>query len=740
MKNEEFEDSAKNSDKKKKIISSKDKNIEEREKLLDTFLSEIATSNNNITDDYKHTESFLDFTIDDYPEIEIPDEIEIKIKKLREIAASIENKKETISISPQKADKKYTIDYARSLNTEQLLAVTTINGPLLIIAGAGSGKTRVIVYRVSYLLENDINPQEILLLTFTRKAAKEMLSRVEKLLKDKNVGKITGGTFHSFASFILRKYSNLLNIPNNFTIIDTIDAEDTIDLIRTELKYNKKAIKFPRKRRIQSIISSARNRNITIRQVIEKEFSGLLDYVEDIELICNGYTKYKKMSNIFDFDDLMEVLRNSLRDNLHFREKLQEVYRYIMVDEFQDTNLAQKEIVDYIAERHKNIMVVGDDSQSIYAFRGANFENILRFPETYPECQVTKIEQNYRSNQKILDFTNSIIEHAKMGYKKTLYSKIFNDNTPFIKKFYDQEEEAAFIVSKIIELNEKEIPLNQIAVLNRADWHNRYIQAELTRRSIPYVVVGGFRFNERRHIKDVISFLRIVFNPLDAVAWNRILKLLPGIGKMSAGNIIRELRKHKGIINFKHFADKNYCDELKRLEQILKKAGNTSVSIAGKLKIIKEYYSPILETKEIDYKIRLLDINVLIDLAGKYTDIEKFLSDFALEPPSKNLAGHTTPLIDETEDKPLVVSTVHSAKGLEWYAVFIPHALEGLFPSNRAINIEEMEEERRLFYVACTRAKEKLFITFPSNIISYDAYFSYPSRFIVEIEKDKYQV
>ena len=324
-------------------------------------------------------------------------------------------------------------------------------------------------------MENGIPPQQILLLTFTRKAANEMLARTTSLLNDMRCQKVMGGTFHSFANYLLRKYSKSLNISPNFTIIDTIDSEDVIDLIRHELHFEKRSRAFPRKARIQSIISKARNCNITIKAVIDREFRGLTEFVSDIEIIGKAYSEYKKANNLFDYDDLMEFLRNSLRTNFQFREKVQETFRYIMVDEFQDTNTIQKEIVDLIAEKYRNVMVVGDDSQSIYSFRGANFENILRFPETYPDCKFIRIEQNYRSKQDILTFTNSVINNAKIGYKKRLFSTKIGHGKPIVKKFYNQEDEAEYIVSKILEIREREIPLNQIAVLYRASYHSNFI-------------------------------------------------------------------------------------------------------------------------------------------------------------------------------------------------------------------------------------------------------------------------
>ncbi len=708
--------------------------------LLNNFLKQITgTESISSATSSSFSDDIASIDWSEYPEIELPPALEEKIERLRAITGSIEKKHDDLTVWHAKETGQMKVNYAGSLNRAQLAAVMVTEKPVLVIAGAGSGKTRVIVHRVSYLIEKGVDPGSILLLTFTRKAAREMLERVETLLGDNRVGNITGGTFHSFAAFILRKYSNLLDLPPNFTIIDASDSEDIVDLIRSELKLNTKDKKFPRKSRIFDIISYSRNKNTTISSIIHEQYTGLIDYIPDIELIFRGYTEYKKLSRILDFDDLMDTLRNSLRDNLRFRESLQKQYKYIMVDEFQDTNIVQKEIVDFIAARHRRIMVVGDDSQSIYAFRGANYENILRFPETYPDCAVIKIEENYRSNQKILDFTNSIIDHSRLGYRKKLFTKNARQTVPVIKRVYDQQAEAEFIVGRIMELTEENIPLSEIAILNRADWHNRYIQAEMSKRGIPYVVVGGFRFNERMHIKDIISYLRITYNPADAVAWHRVLKYIGGIGQITAGTLINEFRKSRDPFSFEMFRKKKFYDELLSLGNMLSRASLPDNTLTQKIDIIIDYYSPILRERADDYYIRMQDVAVLSDLSRKYRELDKFLSDFALDPPSKRVADQTQPLIDEgEEDGKVTISTVHSAKGLEWYAVFIPHALEGMFPSNRAKNIEEMEEERRLFYVACSRAREELYITFPRNIYSYDAVFHLPSRFLVEIDSGMY--
>ncbi|MDI6759039.1 MAG: ATP-dependent helicase [Candidatus Omnitrophota bacterium] len=673
-----------------------------------------------------------------YEHPEITRDVQEKINRLRMITSSIER---NLIQSPGKGARieNLKIDYEKSLNDTQYIAATTIDGPFLVIAGAGSGKTRVIVYRTAFLLENKVLPQEILLLTFTRKAANEMLLRVGVLLADSRHEKVMGGTFHSVANYLLRRYSKTLNISPNFTIIDTVDSEDIIGLLTAKMHFQKRDRAFPRKGQVQEIISKARNCNIQIKAVIDREFDGLTEFISNIELIGKAYSEHKKASNLFDYDDLMEFFRDSLRDNLQFRESIHENFRYIMVDEFQDTNTIQKEIVDLIAQRHRNIMVVGDDSQSIYSFRGANFENILRFPETYPDCRFVKIEENYRSSQDILDFTNSVIENAKLGYKKKLFSTKACFGRPIVKKFDSLEQEAEYIVSKILKIKEEGVSLNQIAVLYRASFHSNFIQAELLKRDIPYVVFGGIRFIERRHVKDIIAYLRVIFNPKDSVSWMRILKLIPGIGDITAGKILDCIQSLDNRIILGDSLKHKCLQEVKKLEDILNHLSKTEIAIFDKIGILKKYYSPILKRMESDYETRLKDIDTLCRFADRYDNLEKFLSDFTLDPPSTKYQNQTNPFIDEIKSKPLVLSTIHSAKGLEWDSVFIPHLLDGLFPSVKTIeDIEEIEEERRLFYVACTRAKQRLYLTMPSYIASWNDFFSLPSRFLAEVRKEKY--
>ncbi len=635
--------------------------------------------------------------------------------------------------------KDFKIDYKASLNPSQYAAATTVDGPLLVIAGAGSGKTRTIVYRVAFLIESGVPPESILLLTFTRKAANEMISRTSDLLDDMRCQQVTGGTFHSFANHFLRRYSALAGVSAGFTIADTVDSEDIIDLCRRELHLEKHKKAFPRKARLQEIISRARNCGMSVSEVVERDYSGLVEFTKEMDLISRAFDTYKKSHQIFDFDDLMERLRDSLAENARFRNAIQGRFNYIMVDEFQDTNLVQKEIADQVAASHRNIMVVGDDSQSIYSFRGANFENILRFPETYPDCKYVKIEQNYRSNQDILDFTNSLISKAQLGYRKNLYSTKNSRGKPHVKRLFDQPAEAEFIVSKILELREHGVGLNQIAVLYRASHHGNFIQAELLTHNIPYVVYGGIRFIERRHVKDIIAYLKIIQNPLDAISWNRILHLIPGVGGVTASRIVNHIQKQEGSMDFSGFEGKKYAPGLEELGETLMKARKDGLTIPERIDVFAGYYAPILDTLEDDSEVRLKDIDVLCELARRYEDLEKFLSDFALDPPSNRFQDKTTPSIDGGEEGHVVLSTVHSAKGLEWRTVFVAHLLDGLFPIERSlVNLEQLEEERRLFYVACTRAKEELYLTLPSSVSSWGAFYTRESRFLAEIEKDKY--
>lgn len=636
------------------------------------------------------------------------------------------------------------IDYQTDLNRAQQLAVTINDRPLLVIAGAGSGKTRTIVYKVSYLIENKAEPSRILLLTFTRKAAQEMLERCDSLL-DKNVSdKIAGGTFHTFALRMLRQHAGLTGLAPNFNIADTVDAQDILTLIREEMLKTQDSEgggqkqMLPKGELLLEIISRSRNTAQKLRTVIENHYPKQAPYIEQIETIEETYALYKQEHRLLDYDDLIITLRNDMRDSLTFRKRIQTRFDYILVDEYQDTNIIQREIVEFLAEHNPRLTIVGDDSQSIYSFRGANFENILRFAQTFPGGAVVKIQQNYRSQQRLLDFSNSIITSIRLGCKKQLYSAIPPGAQPVVKPFYDQRDEAVYIAEAIFDLVEAGKALKDIAVLYRSTYHGQYVQTELMRRNIPFVVVGGLRFIERKHVRDVVAHLRVLHNALDAPAWNRILKLIPGLGSAGAKSVIAHIRSRNGQIDFSSYQQKKYYEALKKLAQTLTACLTDEKSLREKVALFNAYYAELTKHILDDFELRMADLDILTDYAGRFADLEEFLSTFALDPPSNNLVAGTKNT--HTEKDVVVLSTVHSAKGLEWRTVFVIHALDGLFPDRKALNSFELtEEERRLFYVACTRAKEELHITYPSYVSFYNAFFAKPSRFLKEIDPSTYQ-
>lgn len=628
--------------------------------------------------------------------------------------------------------------YRTQLNDMQCEAVFTVNGPVLVIAGAGSGKTRTLVHRVAYMISKGIDPASMLLLTFTRKAAEEMIDRVHQLAGRQTAAKITAGTFHSFANMMLRIYGREIGISPAFTICDTVDSEDIVDLIKNDTEFKKRSRPFPQKGTVVEIISRARNFNRAVGDIIDSYYPKYLEFAEDIQTVFKKYEEFKKNRHVLDYDDLLERFLELLEKVPSVRERIRSKYRYVMVDEYQDTNILQGAIADIISEKHRNIMVVGDDLQSIYAFRGANFENILRFPQKWPDCKVIKLEQNYRSKKELLDFTNSIIGNCYAAYDKSLFSLSEGASSPLIKRAADAESEAVF-VADMIEKALIRVKPSEIAVLYRSGFNGNFIQAELLKRNIDFAVYGGIKFIERRHIKDMLSYAKVVQNPSDAVAMNRILKILPGIGTGTSGKIVEAISSG-GFKEIGAFSKKKYFSDLKKLFEMLFKAGGEQKGVAGTLSIISDYYIPLLKELESDYEERMRDISVFLQIASKYKSLEKFLTDFALDPPDNALSVFDDPA-DRDDNGKVVLSTVHSAKGLEWHTVFVVHLLDGCFPSDRSLSkIDDLEEERRLFYVACSRAKEKLFLTFPASISFYGGSLSMPSRFLAEIKEDFYEL
>ncbi|MFH1128334.1 MAG: ATP-dependent helicase [Candidatus Omnitrophota bacterium] len=609
--------------------------------------------------------------------------------------------------------------FKQELNPSQLEAVESIDGPHLIIAGAGSGKTRILVYRVANLVQKGVRPDEILLLTFTRKAAQEMLHRASRLL-DERCEKVSGGTFHSFANSILRKYAAVFQIANNFSILDQSDAEDTLNLLRTQLGYHKFKERFPRKKAILEVISKSINKSENLESVLYNEYPQFIEWSQEVKKIRDAYTGYKLSKSLLDYDDLLVYLKNLLLKHDNIRCSLSKKYRYIMVDEYQDTNKLQAQIVYLLASEHKNVMVVGDDSQSIYSFRGANFKNIMDFPKLFKDASVITLEENYRSTQPILNMTNQVIRLAKEKFEKNLYTKKEGGKLPLFIDTRDEFAQSKYIADKILELREEGVELGDIAVLFRSGWHSNDLEVELANRNLPFVKYGGQKFVEAAHIKDVISYLRLVQNPSDQISWYRALLLLKGIGPKTAERIIAEIAKNNTILEIDpKFTEK--INGLKPLLGLLKDIDPLKHKPGEMIRVFLKYYQPLLKEKYDDFNKRLNDLDSLERIAFRYGTLEQFLTDMALEPPEKSIVE---PGIKDKDDSSLTLSTIHSAKGLEWHTVFVIYLAEGHLPSYLSLEDEEaIEEERRLFYVALTRAKENLFLLKPHIDRSPRSYF-----------------
>ena len=632
----------------------------------------------------------------------------------------------------------YKVQYEKDLNEAQLEAVKAKEGPILVIAGAGSGKTKTLTYRVARLIEDGVKPENILLLTFTKKAAAEMLSRATLVLDDR-CEKVAGGTFHSFANIILRKYSKLLKLKNNFTILDKSDCEDIISHIVGQL-YPKKEKRFPKKNTIHEIYSKSVNKETPTKQIIEDEFPQFAHCEEKIIEIHKAYVNYKRENSVLDYDDLLLYIKLLLENNEQLRKKLSNQYQYIMVDEYQDTNTLQADVIKLLASEHNNIMAVGDDAQSIYSFRGANYRNILDFPKLFEGTKIIKLEQNYRSTQNILKLTNALISKAKEKYTKNLFSDIQSPVVPALICAKDTQMEADFICQRILELLDEDVDLSDICVLARNARMSYSLEIELSKRAIPYQKFGGPKFMETAHIKDIVAHLRVIINPDDIISLTRILLLLKGVGSSTVNNVIPII---KGQLNPDvKLLPSNKTTSIVPMLQILDKLRNL-VATKKPSEIVDEiiaYYRPILKDKYDDFSKREKDLDHFEYLSTQYSNLEDFISDLALEPPDASVEGMYK---NNSPDEALTISTIHSAKGLEWDSVFIIGAVDGRFPSAYSFNSEEeMDEELRLMYVATTRAKNNLYITYPVDMYDYsmNMVLSKPSRFLNGISDEILEV
>lgn len=634
---------------------------------------------------------------------------------------------------------KYKIDYQIELNSSQLECVFHNSGPALVLAGAGTGKTRTIIYRVSRLIEDGIPPNSILLLTFTRKAAEEMIKRASSML-DGRCSNIEGGTFHSFAYKVLKTYSKQIGLDNNFTVIDQDDSLDLFNSIRTQYLEDKNNLKFfPNKWVLQKVYSLAMNCLEPFQDTLLRMYPSYLKLSDELLDVFNLYQKYKLNANVVDYDDLLYLFRKMLKENDEIRATLNYRFSYVIVDEYQDTNKVQHEIALLLTEKTHNLMAVGDDAQSIYSFRGANFSNILYFPQSFANCKIYKIEENYRSNQHILNLANFVINEGIFQYEKNLFTNKFSDELPQLVTSYKEDIQSEFIVQEILGLREQGILLNDIAVLFRASFHSSDLEISLTKYGIKYVKYGGLKFLESSHIKDIVSFMRLIVNERDALAWQRVLKLLNNIGQKKANKII--LLHNDGnwsIDNPKFIYDQfKREDQLHELIKLINKLKKDTSNLNHILTEILEFYTPLFKKKyEDDWQQRRTDFDVLMHIVESYNTITGFINDIAIEPIRESLMEIQP---EDKDDEILTLSTIHSAKGLEWNVVFLIWASEGKFPSPKSTDTaEQIEEERRLFYVAITRAKDKLYLTNVINIVDREAggVISTASRFVKDVPEE----
>jgi DNA helicase-2/ATP-dependent DNA helicase PcrA len=645
--------------------------------------------------------------------------------------------------------------YRNELNEQQFRVVTAKPSPALVVAGAGTGKTRTITYRVAYLIEQGVSPQRILLATFTNRAAREMLKRVETLTGSQNVHRIWGGTFHRIANLILRRHAVSIGFDSNYSILDAEDSKDFINVCIEEAAIDTSAKRFPKPEVIQNIISYANNTDQTIEDVIIKKYPYFEMLSQQIKRVDFVYMERKKARNVMDYDDLLLNWKRLLIEKPDIAAVYAEQFQHILVDEYQDTNKLQAELIDLLAVKHKNVMVVGDDAQSIFAWRGAEFTNIYEFPKRYPNAEIYKLELNYRSTPEILGLANFSIANNRKQFPKTLEAiKKSKDFKPALVPCSDVEQQSAFVASRILELRDEGTSLEEIGVLYRSHYHSIELQLELTRRNIPYRVQSGVRFFEQAHIKDVISYLRIICNPRDELAWKRLLKMIPSVGNATANKIYESLAYaenpfalvKKDDFKYQPRSKGNWKNFVELLEKITSDENRNRPAKQIEL-ILTNGYEQYLQENYENYEARLEDLKGLGMYAARYDSTENFLSELALlsterfkEPTA--IAGEDV-IQGGEEDELLTLTSVHQAKGLEWKAVFLIWAAEGKFPSPRSLKeIDSEEEERRLWYVALTRAQDELYLTYPLMIVDYNrqTVLQKPSRFVMECPPALFEV
>ena len=638
------------------------------------------------------------------------------------------------------------IDFKKDLNSEQYNVVTHADGPSLVLAGAGSGKTRTLVYRVAYLLSQGVAPQNILLVTFTNKAAHTMQDRVEMLLKTKPRN-LWSGTFHHIGNRSLRLYAEEVGYKPDFGILDEEDAIDLVKVCIKNLNISVSKERLPSPKVIKSIIGFSVNSERTIDETLDEFYPYFLPFSGVISRIAREYEHKKKMSNVMDYDDLLIKWLLLIKKVPEAKEKFSRQFRYILVDEYQDTNKLQAAIINELSSFHRNILVVGDDAQAIYSFRGADVTNILNFPKQYPDTKMFKLETNYRSTPDILELANDSISHNVNQFPKHLKTVKDRLEKPALIEISDMYAQASFVAQRVLELRDEGVPLREIAVLFRAHYQSVEVEMELIKRDIPYVIRGGVKFFEQAHIKDVLSYIKILVNPLDELAWIRALTLHPGIGTSYAGKIFDEFAK-KGALSdiikpkfddflpvkaragFRHFRKAiesiNDKELLKTPDELVRR-------------IIESGYELYVQTHFENAKDRIDDLHELVNFAHQYKNVNTLLHDITLR---ESFKGETIKESRSPQEEFLVLSTIHQAKGLEWNSVFLIGLCEGQFPHSKSIdNLAQLEEERRLFHVSATRAKNDLYLIHPLTRYDYQmgTVISRKSLFLLELDQSVYQ-
>ncbi len=631
------------------------------------------------------------------------------------------------------------INYEAELNAEQYRAVSSKPGPMLVIAGAGSGKTRTLTYRVAYLVEHGVSPENILLLTFTNKAAKEMMRRVEDLVPH-DFSRMWGGTFHHVGHRILRRNGDRIGLKKNFTIFDQEDSKDLIKACLADGSFKTREVKYPKAEVIQSIISMSANTQCEIKDIIDAQYPYFLELADDIHSLGELYQERKRASNAVDYDDLLILSLRLLQQDEELLDRYQNRFRHILVDEYQDTNVIQAELVDILADAHHRLMVVGDDAQSIYSWRGANFENIIDFPERHAGTEVVKIETNYRSTPEILALANESISNNTRQFPKELKAFKPSAEKPARVSVHESRQQAKFIAQRVLELHDGGQDLAEIAVLYRSHFHSMELQMELTKRKIPFRITSGLPFFQQAHVKDVSAFLRFAVNQEDEISFKRVALMLPGVGASTAHRMWHGVSSHEPWAEIKV---PSKCQVVwdqwgETHRQLVDQLENTSPDQLIQ-QVMDAVYEEFLKAKFPNYVSRLDDLRQLQSFAESFPNMEEFLGQLSL---MSNLDHQADAAGDEEEDK-LILSSIHQAKGLEWKSVFVLMLCDGMFPSSRSLESDEgEEEERRLFYVAVTRAQDELYLVYPQVNTTRGGYgdvWQQPSRFLEEIPAAFYE-